>query len=86
MEKAAMTLDIKGQRELETAIRASVPLEEIVSLLRRYKQGGATREDVYAFLTSLRDSATDEATEDRVVEVADFVAGFCSPHMRVWEN
>jgi hypothetical protein len=26
----------------------------------------------------------DEQREDRILEVADFVAGFCSPHMKVW--
>ena len=27
----------------------------------------------------------DEATDDRILEVADFVAGFCSSHMRIWD-
>jgi hypothetical protein len=34
----------------------------------------------------MRDTALDEATEDRILEVADFVAGFCSPHMKIWDN
>jgi hypothetical protein len=83
MEK---TVTPELRRELENAIQSAIPLEEIVALLRRHKQRGATRDDVYAFLTSLRDSAGDEATQDRIVEVADFVAGFCSPHMRIWDN
>jgi hypothetical protein len=34
----------------------------------------------------LRNTAADEAEDDRILEVADFVAGFCSPHMRVWDE
>jgi hypothetical protein len=28
-------------------------------------------------------AAPDEATDDRILEVADFVAGFCVPHMKI---
>ena len=73
------------QRELEGAIRSARPLEEIVALLRQYKAQGVNRDEVYAFLESLRDGASDEAEEDRILEIADFVAGFCSPHMRIWD-
>jgi hypothetical protein len=74
------------QRELEGAIRSDRPLEDIVALLRRYKSQGVTRDEVYSFLDALRATAPDEATDDRILEVADFVVGFCSPHMRVWES
>jgi hypothetical protein len=84
MEKTVKTSDMR--QELETAIRSQLPLDEIVALLRRHKDRGATREEVYTFLTSLRDSTADEAMQDRIVEVADFVAGFCAPHMRIWDN
>jgi hypothetical protein len=61
-------------------------LEDIVALLRGYKARGVTRDEVYSFLEALHSTATDEATDDRILEVADFVAGFCSPHTRVWEE
>lgn len=73
------------QRELEGAIRSARPLEDIVALLRQYKAQGVNRNEVYAFLESLRDRASDEAEEDRILEIADFVAGFCSPYMRIWD-
>ena len=78
-----MTSDLR--QDLETAIRSQLPLDDIVAMLRRQKERGATREQVYAVLTSLRHAAADEATEDRIVEVADFVAGFCAPHMKIWD-
>jgi len=74
------------QRRLETAIFSNTPLEEVVSLLRTYKDRGVSQDEVYAFLESLRGRAPDEAADDRVLEVADFVAGFCSSHMKIWDG
>lgn len=74
------------ERELESTIRSSRPLEEVVALMRRYREQGVGQDEVYSFLESLRERAADEATEDRILEVADFVAGFCSPHMRIWDG
>jgi len=74
------------QRDLESAIQGLMSLEEIVALLRRYKEQGVTQPEVYALLESLRDQAPNEAVEDRILEVADFVAGFCSPQMKIWES
>ena len=71
--------------ELEAAIRSDQSLEEIVAMLRRYKERGVTQGEVYSFLEAWHQAAPDEATDDRILEVADFVAGFCSPHMKVWE-
>jgi hypothetical protein len=30
--------------------------------------------------------AADEMTDDRILEVADFVADFCPSHMKVWDG
>lgn len=73
-------------KRLERAIRSDAPLEDIVTLLREYKSQGLTQGEVYSFLKALRGRTTDEATDDRILEVADFVAGFCSPHMKIWEQ
>ena len=78
-----MNADLR--RELEEAIRSNKPLDHIVAVLRRSKEQGAAQDEVYEILETLRKAAPDESTEDRILEVADFVAGFCSPHMRVWD-
>ncbi len=78
-------MNTKLPDELERAIRSDEPIEKIVALLRRYRDQGVSQDEVYTFLNSLRQSAPDEATDDRILEVADFVAGFCSPHMRIWD-
>jgi hypothetical protein len=74
------------RQELEKAIQSDMSLKDIVALLRGYKAQGVTRDQVYSILDALRATARDEATDDRILEVADFVAGFCSPHMRVWDE
>jgi hypothetical protein len=72
------------QHELEAAIRSDMPLNEIVALLRQYKEQGITQDQVYSFLETWHHAAPDEMTDDRILEVADFVAGFCAPQMKVW--
>jgi anthranilate phosphoribosyltransferase len=79
-----MTAELR--KELESAITPDVPLEEIVGLLRQYRARGVTQQEVYSFLEALRATAPDDATGDRILEVADFVRGFCSPHMRIWDS
>ena len=79
-----MTGELK--RRLESAILSGAPLEDIVSLLRGYRSHGVSQGEVYSFLEALRDRGSDRAAEDRILEVADFVAGFCSPHMRIWDE
>jgi hypothetical protein len=73
------------RQELEAAIRSDMPLDEVVSLLRRYRAQGIPQGDVYSALEFLHRSTADEDLDDRILEVADFVAGFCSPHLRIWD-
>jgi hypothetical protein len=84
VEEAAMTSEL--ERDLESAILTGRPLEEVVAMLRQYKAKGVTQDEVYSWLEALREKASDEVTEDRILEVADFVAGFCSPHMKIWDG
>jgi hypothetical protein len=74
------------ERELETIIKSNMPLDGVVTLLRQYKERGVTQGEVYSFLEALHRAAPDEATDDRILEVADFVAGFCASHMKVWDG
>lgn len=72
------------ERELEAAIKSDLPLEEVVAVLRRCKQQGVSQREVYARLETWRTTELDDATDDRILEVADIVAGFCAPHLKVW--
>jgi hypothetical protein len=84
LEEAAMSPDLEN--ELKAAVKADLPLDQIVALLRRYKEQGITQAEVYAFLEGLHHAPANEAIDDRILEVADFVAGFCAPHMKIWEG
>jgi hypothetical protein len=52
----------------------------------KFAESEADFREIYAWLESLRENAPNEPSEDRNLEVADFVAGFCSAHMRIWDN
>ena len=71
---------------LGEAILTGVPLQEILSTLRAYRQLGVTRPEVQATLEALRDRTRDEAVEDRILEVMDVVSGFCSRDQSVWDD
>jgi hypothetical protein len=79
-------MNAERRRKLESAIKSDVPLDAIVALLRQYKEQGVSQAEVYSFLESLHQATADNEADDRLLEVADFVAGFCAPHMRVWEE
>ena len=79
-----MNGDLK--RDLETAVLSPMSLEQVAAMLRHYKAIGVTRDEVYTFLNSMRKKIHDEALEDRILEISDFVAGFCSSHMKIWDQ
>jgi hypothetical protein len=74
------------QEELEKAIWSNQSLDEIVACLRRYQDMGISKTEVHSFLEELHEKAPDEERDDRIREVADFVVGFCSPHMKIWNE
>ena len=72
------------QRELEVAFAAASPLEQIWEKLRHFKEQGIVKQEVIKVLEGLRQEAADEAVEDRILEVMDYVYGFCSPSLTIW--
>jgi hypothetical protein len=86
LEETPVRASIDIRRELEEAISADKPLPAIVERLREYRGLGVSREEVQSALESLRAEARDEAVEDRILEVMDFVAGFCRPEDVVWDH
>lgn len=70
----------------ETALRSSDPVAE----LRRFAQGlldeGATPDVVCRRFEQVRQELRDagrEVDEDAIMDVMDFLTGWCSPHMRL---
>ena len=58
---------------------------ELHHSLREFAADGGTRNAADRMLNEIRIAgAADEAMEDTVLELLDFVAGSCAPMMRVW--
>ena len=73
-------------RELEGVITTGLTLRQIVSTLREYRRQGITRHEVQHALEAIRDETSDEAVEDRILEIMDVVSGFCARENTVWED
>lgn len=72
--------------DFQAALASEEPREGLRQAVAHELQGGASRENVLAQLEQLRADlrARDrENDEDVVLEVMDFVTGFCSPNMRL---
>ena len=72
--------------EIKEAIQKNVSLPTLIDLLYRYKQIGGTQKEAYAILEKIRDNDIEESAEDRVLELMDFVSGFCSQDKRIWDE
>jgi hypothetical protein len=71
-------------RSVREAILANASLDELFEIVRGYKSRGGSQEQAQEALQAARQGA-DEVTDDRILEVLDFVVGFCSPHRRIWD-
>ena len=71
--------------DLLNALINNSEISELRTLLFRYKDAGFDSDFVYKLLESMRNEVNEDM-EDRILEVMDIVAGFCSPNMKVWNN
>jgi len=73
-------------RKLAQVLKNSGTREEAVcalcTLLRKALENGEKREAILTKLGELRKSVSDEQ-EDILLEVMDFLVGFCSPHAKL---
>jgi hypothetical protein len=58
------------------------PLEELRQVVQQVILDNTEREVVLSELESIR-GQLNEDKEDIVLEVMDFICGFCSPHIRI---
>jgi hypothetical protein len=68
--------------EFRTALSSEHRLDELRRAAQRELEAGTPREQVIATLEALRAGLSD-SDEDVVLEVLDFVTGWCSPHVRL---
>ncbi|WP_156176013.1 hypothetical protein [Hymenobacter terrenus] len=76
------------RKRLEEALRlqlsADDSLQELVHTIRQYKLIGGSQQDAMHVLEHLRDTISAEEHEDKILDLMDFVTGFCSAHMSIW--
>jgi hypothetical protein len=74
------------ERELTSAVLSDAPLPAIVEQLRDFERRGVSRQEAQALLESMRENTPDGAIEDRILEVLDFVSGFCPADRTIWAD
>ena len=71
---------------MSAALKYNATLDEILRILDEYKACGGTQDDAYSILEAIREEEKKDSTlEDRILEVMDFVSGFCSKDKRIWK-
>ena len=75
---------------LEDAIQGALKKQASLQMLReivcRYKQHGGTQHAAYATLEKIRHGQMEAPDEDRILELMDFVAGFCALDQKIWDE
>ena len=71
---------------IQQALRSSDPVNELRNLVLHLLADGQTREAILELLERARQQlrqADRETDEDAVMDVMDFLVGWCSPHMKL---
>lgn len=77
-----MTIDAR----IEKALTSSTPVDELRSLAIKLQKEGQDQSSILQLFDGNRQalrSAGRDADEDAVLEVMDFLVGWCSPHMNL---
>jgi hypothetical protein len=71
---------------IEQALRSSEPVHQLRQLALHLLANGQTRQAVLDFFEHARQQlrqADREGEEDTVMDIMDFLVGWCSPHMKL---
>lgn len=60
------------------------PLPKLIAEMRDLRDAGISSHDVLLFLEDLRANCPDDHKEDVVLELMDYVTGFCSEDQMIW--
>jgi hypothetical protein len=74
------------ENEIKTALKKQLPLPMLREIVQRYKQWGGTQKNAYGTLEKIRQECSDEPGEELILDLMDFVAGFCSIDQRIWDE
>ncbi|QDT21685.1 hypothetical protein HG66A1_34880 [Gimesia chilikensis] len=79
-------MDHSLKQRLKILVVSDTSLQFVIEELRQVKSEGFQQEKVRTTLEGLRQECKTEKEEDRILELLDFVTGFCAPDNRIWEN
>ncbi len=74
------------ESEIKGALKNQVSLPMLREIVCQYKQNGGTQQAAYVILEKIRHEQIEEPDEDRILELMDFVAGFCAQDQRIWDE
>ena len=72
--------------EIKIALKKQASLQMLREIVYQYKQGGGTQQAAYETLEKIRREQIEEPDEDRILELMDFVAGFCAQDQKIWDE
>ncbi len=77
---------MKLDDSIDQALRSSEPIRKLREMVQERFAQGADKQAMLALLENVRQElrqAGRDADEDAVMEVMDFLVGWCSPHMKL---
>ncbi len=74
------------ESEIKQALRKQVSLQMLREIVYQYKQHGGPQEKAYGTLEKIRQEYSAEPCEDLILDLMDFVTGFCSKDQRIWDE
>lgn len=74
------------KQRIKILISSDASLLSIVEELRKMQNDGFKQDVVRKILEDIRKESKNDLEEDRILEVLDFVTGFCPPQYKVWDN
>lgn len=77
-------MDFESEITQALSKRASLPM--LRNIVQRYKQRGGTQKNAYGTLEKIRQGYREAPCEDLVLDLMDFVAGFCSKDQKIWDE
>jgi len=74
------------ESEIKIALKQQASIQMLREIVCQHKQNGGTHHTVYVTLEKIRTEQKEEPVEDRILELMDFVAGFCAHDQRIWNE
>ena len=73
-------------KSIDDALRSSEPVARLRTLVRQWMDQGKDKAAILGLFEDVRKELTQagrERDEDAVLDVMDFVTGWCSPHVKL---